>query len=247
MAQPVSRGQERRTRHPALSPGLEISPCRRLPGLLNRPATGQSCMGAGCRGPRNRGRCLSEFSTEKVPRLRGPVQQDLERPAVRALLTGTRSRCPQVPSADTRLTLLQSPPRHSTAAPGSPEARAPAQNAPRDTPRFPPVGTAAHCRGVRWQQSCPPFLSWPLAATVRRRVNTSPTEPNRAGREGRIVEQLEWDWEETVGLPRSRWNSVQIRGGVLIIRVVTFVLFQKVQFQGHFFFFFTENEPAQTI
>ena len=61
----------------------------------------------------------SKFSREKVPRRWGPLRQDFQRPAAKALLAGTRSRCPHVPSADTRLTLLQSTPHSSKAASGS--------------------------------------------------------------------------------------------------------------------------------
>lgn len=58
----------------------------------------------------------SKFSREKVLRRWGPLWQDFQRPAAGALLAGTRSRCPHVPSADTRLALLQSTPHSRRAA-----------------------------------------------------------------------------------------------------------------------------------
>lgn len=120
---------------------LQMSRKSRTPALLNSP--GRKFQGAG-----------------------GPPWQDFQRPAAGALLAGTRSRCPHVPSADTGLTLLQSTPHGRGAASGSRVLGHACKNTPRVASHLPALGTRlprARCR-------CPGALPSPLLAVLLPRV-----------------------------------------------------------------------------
>lgn len=171
------------------------------------------------------------------------MRRGFQSPAAGALLTGTWSRCPQVPSADTGLALLQSSP-----APQPSCAKLPGPGHPFQThlgARPPPCACGKSCplRGLRWLQRAVPSppAAWPSSPgrSVPQRncranaITLTPKHTHSRPRPGRGV-------QEAARFP----EQVQLRA-TPVTSVSPSFCFPKCSFRG--ILPPREEEPGETI
>lgn len=170
-----------------------------------------------------------------------------------ALLTGPRSRCPRVPSAATRRALLQ-PATCLGRAPGAPlktHLETPSDSCRRR--RLPTAGAGGGCKGLSFSPlgRLPPLAIGCDKAELKNDAagqtevklaydHTPHSDEERSPSSLSETARTPWPFSQQVG-------SVQIQSVLLIIRESAFVLFQKVQFQGHFFFFLWKKETRKIL